>query len=119
MLGPVLELYRYRLAAQSALVHIKGEQLDALRRWSCLDPRCRRRFRPRSRLTGLLRLPAVALADSLGCGHDGDGDQSGPLVLVVDDDRTVADVVSVYLANAGYSVVSAADGARALELAER
>lgn len=38
-------------------------------------------------------------------------------VLVVDDDRTVADVVSVYLTNAGYSVVSAADGPSALELA--
>jgi DNA-binding response OmpR family regulator len=43
--------------------------------------------------------------------------RAGRSVLVVDDDRTVADVVSVYLANAGYSVVSAADGARALELA--
>ena len=38
-------------------------------------------------------------------------------VLVVDDDRTVADVVSVYLTNAGYLVTSAADGSTALELA--
>ena len=38
-------------------------------------------------------------------------------VLVVDDDRTVADVVSMYLANAGYSVLSATDGTSALELA--
>jgi DNA-binding response OmpR family regulator len=44
--------------------------------------------------------------------------RSGPTVLVVDDDRTVADVVSVYLTNAGYSVLSAADGASALELAD-
>ncbi len=41
-----------------------------------------------------------------------------PTVLVVDDDRTVADVVSLYLANAGYSVLNAADGASALELAD-
>ena len=38
-------------------------------------------------------------------------------VLVVDDDRTVADVISVYLTNAGYSVGSAADGPTALRLA--
>ena len=44
--------------------------------------------------------------------------ESAPTVLVVDDDRTVADVVSLYLANAGYSVLSAADGTSALELAD-
>jgi DNA-binding response OmpR family regulator len=38
-------------------------------------------------------------------------------VLVVDDDRTVADVVSVYLEHVGFSVASAADGATALEMA--
>jgi DNA-binding response OmpR family regulator len=38
--------------------------------------------------------------------------------MVVDDDRTVADVVSMYLSNAGYSVLNAADGASALELAD-
>ena len=38
-------------------------------------------------------------------------------ILVIDDDRTVADVVSVYLTNAGYSVARASDGAVALDLA--
>jgi DNA-binding response OmpR family regulator len=38
--------------------------------------------------------------------------------MVVDDDRTVADVLSMYLVNAGYSVLSAADGTSALELAD-
>ena len=38
-------------------------------------------------------------------------------VLVVDDDRTVADVVSVYLAHGGYSVATAPDGSTALEMA--
>jgi DNA-binding response OmpR family regulator len=38
-------------------------------------------------------------------------------LLVVDDDRTVAEVVSVYLANAGYEVARAEDGSTALELA--
>ena len=36
-------------------------------------------------------------------------------LLIVDDDRTVADVVSVYLTNAGYAVARAEDGATALE----
>jgi two-component system response regulator ResD len=38
-------------------------------------------------------------------------------LLVVDDDRTVAEVVSVYLTNAGYEVARAEDGSTALELA--
>jgi DNA-binding response OmpR family regulator len=38
-------------------------------------------------------------------------------LLVVDDDRTVAEVVSVYLTNAGYDVARAEDGSTALELA--
>ena len=38
-------------------------------------------------------------------------------LLVVDDDRTVADVVSVYLTNAGYTIARAEDGPTALELA--
>ncbi len=37
-------------------------------------------------------------------------------VLVVDDDRTVAEVVSAYLRNAGYVVLTAEDGQSALEL---
>jgi DNA-binding response OmpR family regulator len=39
-------------------------------------------------------------------------------VLVVDDDRTVSDVVCRYLAHAGYEVSHAADGAAALTAAE-
>ena len=43
-------------------------------------------------------------------------DQRGS-VLVVDDEPTIADVVSRYLQRAGYQTRSAGDGARALELA--
>jgi len=45
------------------------------------------------------------------------GSHPARTVLVVDDDRTVADVVSVYLTHAGYSVDSAANGATALAMA--
>lgn len=37
-------------------------------------------------------------------------------VLVVDDDRPIADLVEVYLANEGYTVLKAYDGAAALDL---
>ncbi len=38
--------------------------------------------------------------------------------MVVDDDDMVADVVSLYLSNAGHQVVNASDGATALQLAK-
>jgi DNA-binding response OmpR family regulator len=42
----------------------------------------------------------------------------GPTVLVVEDEPTVAEVVSVYLERAGYRVVVASDGQEALEILE-
>jgi DNA-binding response OmpR family regulator len=41
-----------------------------------------------------------------------------PTILVVDDEPTVTEVVSVYLERAGYQVMVAADGESALELLE-
>jgi CheY-like chemotaxis protein len=41
-----------------------------------------------------------------------------PLVLVVDDERVIADTLSVILSRSGFSVMTAYDGERALELAE-
>ena len=43
----------------------------------------------------------------------------GQLVLVVDDDRTVSDVVRRYLERAGYRVTQAGDGADALAAVAR
>jgi len=40
-------------------------------------------------------------------------------ILVVEDDRKIANVIRVYLENAGYRVVHAATGAQALEIAGR
>jgi len=40
-------------------------------------------------------------------------------ILVVDDERPVREVVTLFLARAGYETVGAADGREALELAEK
>lgn len=40
-----------------------------------------------------------------------------PVVLVVDDERTIADTLSVILSKSGFAVLTAYDGASALELA--
>jgi DNA-binding response OmpR family regulator len=45
---------------------------------------------------------------------------SGPTILIVDDEQSIREIVSVYLARAGYEVLTASDGVEALEiLAER
>jgi CheY-like chemotaxis protein len=44
---------------------------------------------------------------------------TGPLVLVADDDANLRKILSVFLRNAGYSVLEAANGREALELAKR
>jgi DNA-binding response OmpR family regulator len=43
----------------------------------------------------------------------------GPTILVVDDDPTVSEVVSIYLKRAGYQVAVAGDGQAALDILER
>ena len=40
-------------------------------------------------------------------------------VLVVDDERQIAEIASDYLEHAGFAVIAASDGAQALELARR
>ena len=40
---------------------------------------------------------------------------NGPLILVVDDERSISEVVSLYLTRAGYRVKVAHDGAAALQ----
>jgi DNA-binding response OmpR family regulator len=41
---------------------------------------------------------------------------NGPLILVVDDEQSISEVVSLYLSRAGYRVKVASDGAAALQL---
>jgi CheY-like chemotaxis protein len=42
---------------------------------------------------------------------------SQPVVLVVDDERVIADTLSIILSKSGFSTMTAYDGARALEIA--
>src|SRR5262245_15121634 len=44
--------------------------------------------------------------------------ERAPRIMVVDDDRTVADVVMRYLEREGYEVTATGDGSVAVELAE-
>jgi CheY-like chemotaxis protein len=44
--------------------------------------------------------------------------KSQPVVLVVDDERVIADTLSIILSKSGFSTMTAYDGARALELAQ-
>ena len=44
-------------------------------------------------------------------------DKQHPVVLVVDDERVIADTLSVILSRSGFAVLTAYDGERALELA--
>ena len=66
----------------------------------------------------LLLDPAIAVA----AGGVGDvrarSDEAG-LILVVEDDRSSADLLRVYLEDAGYAVAVARDGAEGLDLARR
>lgn len=48
---------------------------------------------------------------------EGTGAQAGGLVLVADDDADVRDLIVFRLERAGYRVITAADGAEAVELA--
>ncbi len=43
---------------------------------------------------------------------------NGRLVMVVDDDQDIREIISEVLSDAGYSVVTASNGAEALELLE-
>jgi len=44
-------------------------------------------------------------------------DRNGPVVLIVDDERIIADTLSMILSRSGFAVLTAYDGQSALELA--
>ena len=63
-------------------------------------------------------IPLVAVAAG-GVGEAGARSGEAGLVLVVEDDRSSADLLRVYLEDAGYAVAVARDGAEGLDLARR
>jgi DNA-binding response OmpR family regulator len=48
-----------------------------------------------------------------------EGEKQRPIVLVVDDERVIADTLSVILSRSGFSVITAYDGENALKLAAK
>jgi CheY-like chemotaxis protein len=68
-----------------------------------------------------LHLQVVPLSDVPSNGHANGGpngsDKHRPVVLVVDDERVIADTLSVILSRNGFSVLTAYDAESALDLA--
>ncbi len=62
--------------------------------------------------------PLQAL-DALDSGSDAaDQDHSGPLILIVEDDPSASELLTLYLSQAGYAVAHAMDGEQALQKAQ-
>ena len=49
--------------------------------------------------------------------EDAEGDASGPLVLVADDNEDIRDLLATRLSSRGFTVITAADGQAALDIA--
>lgn len=54
-----------------------------------------------------------------GAGQEPDQAAAGPLILVVDDDQAILETVAEILADEGYAVATARNGAEALAAVER
>src|SRR6185436_964865 len=64
-----------------------------------------------------LRLPVAGAGTIAGAPAPADAHHKGPLVLIVEDEPTAADLLRHYLEASGCRVVMATTGDRALELA--
>ena len=64
-------------------------------------------------------IPLIAVAAGGAGARAGASRSEAGLILVVEDDRSSADLLRVYLEDAGYAVAVARDGAEGLELARR
>lgn len=68
-------------------------------------------------------VPLSQIAFRGAAGHEDDQDSAcpverkGPVVLIVDDERVIADTLSTILSRSGFAVLTAYDGKSALELA--
>jgi len=65
-----------------------------------------------------LKIQVVPLEEVPKNDRATDGALQRPLVLVVDDERVIADTLSIILTRNGFSVLTAYDGESALELAQ-
>jgi CheY-like chemotaxis protein len=65
----------------------------------------------------LTRIEVVPLEQVPGGGQEAQSLEQRPVVLVVDDERVIADTLSIILRKSGYAVHTAYDAASALDLA--
>jgi DNA-binding response OmpR family regulator len=68
-------------------------------------------------MNGTTRLPTVPVEAIPGMESNHRADQNPPVVLVVDDERVIADTLSVILGKNGFAALTAYNGTSALEIA--
>jgi PAS domain S-box-containing protein len=64
-------------------------------------------------------LPSTAAPEEVATEREREATSAGPLVLVIEDDAKAAELLRLYLAEAGYTVALARDGTEGLEKVKR
>src|SRR5260370_5856632 len=70
-------------------------------------------------MNGTMRFPTMTVESIPRMESDHRADQNPPVMLVVDDERVIADTLSVILGKNGFAVMTAYNGTSALEIATR
>src|ERR1700760_4909339 len=68
-------------------------------------------------MSAKLKYQVVSMAEVSTDDYSDDASKSQPLVLVVDDERIIADTLSIILSRSGFSTMTAYEGDTALKLA--
>ena len=68
-------------------------------------------------VNGTMRFPTMTVEEVQGMESNHRADQNPPVILVVDDERVIADTLSVILGRNGFAAMTAYNGTSALEIA--
>lgn len=68
-------------------------------------------------MNGTMRFPTMTIEAIPRMESNHRADQDSPVILVVDDERVIADTLSMILAQNGFAVITAYNGTSALEIA--
>jgi hypothetical protein len=68
-------------------------------------------------VNGTMRFPTMTVEEILRADSNHRADQNSPVILVVDDERVIADTLSVILSRNGFAAMTAYNGTSALEIA--